>query len=96
MEEGEIPYNHEEDVRGQYISVGNVEIETNGHREDINTQEFVESMRILNIELQGYKENNERLLSAHEQQNELNTQLVQSLNMLQMYMKIELSSMKEK
>ena len=52
MEEGEIPYNHEEDVRGQDMSVGNAKRKlTNGHREYVNPREFVETMRSLRMEL---------------------------------------------
>ena len=60
MEEGELPYNHEDDVRGQDISVGNAEIKTNGHREDINPQEFLETMRSKRMEVQSYREDNQK------------------------------------
>ena len=95
MDEGEFPYNHGEDAKGQDMSVGNAETKTNGHRENVNPREFVETMRSLRMEVQSYREDNERLLKAQEQQNELNTQLVQSLNMLQRQMKMGSTSIEE-
>jgi hypothetical protein len=45
--------------------------------------ELVETMRSLNMEVQSYRVDNERMLKAQEEQNQLNTQLLQSLNQLQ-------------
>ena len=56
--------------------------ERNGHREDVNAQEYVETMICLTMEVHIYMEDNESLLRAQEQEKELKNQLVQSLNMV--------------
>ena len=40
------------------------------------------------VELQIYKADNERMLRSQEQQNQLNTQLIQSLNLLQRQLQV--------
>ena len=82
MEEGEIHCNSGEVVRGLNVSVGNEEIESNGNTERFEPIELVETMRILNMEVHNCRETNEILIRAQERQNQLNDQLVQSLNQL--------------
>lgn len=48
--------------------MGNREIESNGHRDNINPLELVETMRTLKMEVQSYRADNERLLKAQEEQ----------------------------
>ena len=92
MEEGEFHCNLGEEVRGLNISIGNEEIEYNVHREIIELAKLVETMRSLRMEVQSYRECNERLIRAQERENELNDQLVQSLNQLQRERKKESGS----
>jgi hypothetical protein len=83
MEDAQGSYNHEDEIKGLHISMGNVETESNGHRSKVEPMELVETMRSLQKEVQSYREDNERLIRAQEEQNQINTQLLQSLNMLQ-------------
>jgi hypothetical protein len=58
-------YNHEEEVNGININLGNVEIESNGHREGkAKNIELVETMRIPKREVLSYKADNERIIRA--------------------------------
>jgi hypothetical protein len=80
MEDGKGPYTHEEEVRALNISVE--ETKSNGHRKRMESLELVE-IQSLKMELQSCRVDNERMLKAREKQNQLNTQLLQSLNNLQ-------------
>jgi hypothetical protein len=71
MEDAQGSYNHEEEVIGLHVSMGNVETESNGRR---GRQEPV-TMRSLHREVQSYREDNERIMKAQEE-------ILQSLNML--------------
>jgi hypothetical protein len=72
MEDAQGSYNHEEEVRGLHVNMGNVETESNGRRD---RQEPV-TMRSLQKEVQSYRVDNERIMKAQEE-------ILQSLNMLQ-------------
>jgi hypothetical protein len=95
MEDGQGPYSHEEEVRGLNISVGNEETKSNGIEREMEPLELVETMRSLNMEVQSCRDDNERLLKVQEKQNQLNTQLLQSLNQLQRKIKNGLGSRHE-
>ena len=43
-------------------------------------------MRILRVEMQIYREDNERLVKAHEEHNQLNAAMLQSLTDIQRWM----------
>jgi hypothetical protein len=45
--------------------------------------ELVETMSGLQKEVQSYRKNNERMIRSQEEQNHINTQMLQSLNILQ-------------
>jgi hypothetical protein len=44
MEEGEGAYNHDKEAKGQNISVGNVDIESNGHKGRWEQETLIESV----------------------------------------------------
>ena len=64
---------------GENIWVGNAETKSNGRRFQDTTPDFVATMRILRVEMQSYKEDNERLIKAQEDQNHLNAAILQIL-----------------
>ena len=63
------PYEHEEDVMGENICVGNAETESNGRRFQDTPPDFAATMRSLRVEMQSYKEDNEILVKDQEEQN---------------------------
>ena len=72
MEEGKTYCSSREEARGLNISIGNQEIESDGNRERererererIDSEELVESMRSIRMEVQSCEEDNERLIRA--------------------------------
>jgi hypothetical protein len=72
MEDAQGYYNHEEEIIGLHVNMGNVETESNGRRD---RQEPV-TMRSLQKEVQRYRVINERIMKAQEE-------ILQSINMLQ-------------
>ena len=48
------PYEHEEDVMGENICMGNVEMESNGRIFQDTPLDFAATMRILRVEMQCY------------------------------------------
>ena len=64
MNDAQDPYEHEEDVMGENICVGNAETESNGRRFQETPQDFAATMRSLRVEMQSYREDNERLVKA--------------------------------
>ena len=79
MNDAQEPYEHEEDVMGENIHVGNVEIESNGRRFQDTPPDFAAIMRSLRVDLQICREDNERMLKAQEDQNQINAAILQSL-----------------
>jgi hypothetical protein len=63
MEYAQGSYIHGEEFIGLHISMGNVDIDSNGR---IDKQDPV-TMRILEREVQIYKDDNERIMKAHEE-----------------------------
>jgi hypothetical protein len=47
MEDAQGPYNHEEEVKGLHVSMGNVETESNGRRRKAEPMELDDTMRSL-------------------------------------------------
>jgi hypothetical protein len=47
MDDAQGSYNHEDEIIGLHISLGNVETESNGHRSRVEPVELVETMRSL-------------------------------------------------
>ena len=64
MNDAQDPYEHEEDAMGENVRVGNVETESNGRRFQDTPLDFVATMRSLRVEMQSYKEDNERLVKS--------------------------------
>jgi len=58
------PYNHDKDVRGLKIGVGNERIESIEYNGRIKPSKFVEAVRIINIEVQNCRIYNEKMLWA--------------------------------
>jgi len=54
-------YSIGDEIRGLNISLGNVEIESNGHRRIV---EYVELMKSLHREVQRYRQDNEILIRS--------------------------------
>ena len=73
------PNEYKEDVMGENIHVGNVEAKFNERRFQDTPLDFVGTMRSLRVEMQSYREDNERLVKAKEDQNQLNAAMLQSL-----------------
>ena len=69
MYDAQNPYEHEEDVMGENIRVGNDETESNGRIFQDTPPYFAATMRSLRVEMQIYKEDNEILVKAQEEQN---------------------------
>jgi hypothetical protein len=80
MEEGEGASSHEKEVEGQNTRVGNAETESNGHKGKGEKETLIEIVRSLNMEVQSYKADNERLMREKSQ---INAQVLKSLNQLQ-------------
>jgi hypothetical protein len=60
MEDAQGSYNHEEEIIGMHVNMGNVETELNGRRD---RQETV-TMRSLHKEVQSYRVDNERIMNS--------------------------------
>ena len=69
MNDAQDPYEHEADAMGEKIWVENAEIESNGRRYQETLPDIAATMRILRVEMQSYKEDNERMIKAQEEQN---------------------------
>jgi predicted RNase H-like nuclease (RuvC/YqgF family) len=87
MKDAQGAFSHEKEAKGQNISVGDEETKSNGHRSRVEPTKLVQSMRCLRMEVQSYRADNEKIMRAQEEQNQINTQLLQSLNQLQRHMK---------
>ena len=63
MEDAQGSYNHEEEIIGLHVSMGNDETESNGIRD---MQELV-TMRSLHREVKSYRDDNERIMKDQEE-----------------------------
>ena len=61
---------------GENIQVENVEAESNGRRYQETPLDIAATMRILRVELQSYKEDNERMIKYQEEHNQLNAAML--------------------
>jgi hypothetical protein len=61
MEGKEGAFSHEKEAKGKNICVGNAETKSNGHRSRGEQETLIKIVRILRIEVQSYKENNEMI-----------------------------------
>ena len=80
---------YEEDAMGENVQVENSETESNGRRLQETPPYFSATMRILTMEMQSYRENNERVVKAQEEKNQLNAAMLQSLTDIQRKMNSE-------
>ena len=64
---------------GENVRAGNAETESNGRRFQETPLDFTATMRILRVDMQSYREDNERLVKALEKQNQLNASMLQIL-----------------
>jgi hypothetical protein len=77
MEEGEGASNHDKKAEGHNTRVGNVETESNGCKGKGEQETLIETVRSLNMEVQSYKADNERLMR---EKIHLNARVLESLN----------------
>ena len=73
------PNEYEEDAMGENFRIGNAETKSNGRRFQDTLPDFAATMRIIRVEMQSYREDNEILVKALEEQNQLNAAMLQSL-----------------
>ena len=64
---------------GENVRVGNDETESNGRRFQDTPPDIAATMRSLRVELQSCREDNERMLKAQEDQNQINAAILQIL-----------------
>ena len=67
---------YEEDAMGGNVQIGNAEIESNGRRFQDTPLDFSATMRILRVEMQSHRVDNERLVKALEEQSQLNAAMM--------------------
>jgi hypothetical protein len=79
MEVDEGASSHDKEAEGQNTRVGNVEIESNGHKGKGEKQTLIEMVRSLKMEVQIYKEDNERPVREKSQ---INARVLHILNQL--------------
>ena len=58
------PNEYEEDAMGQNVWVGNAETKSNGRRFQDTPLDFAATMRILRVEMESYREDNERMIKS--------------------------------
>ena len=77
MEEGEGASSHNKEVKGWNTRVGNAETKSNGCKGKGEQEMLIEMVRSLKMEVQSYKEDNERLMR---EKIKINDRLLQILN----------------
>ena len=73
------PNEYEEDATGQNVQIGNVETESNGRRFQDYPLDFAATMRSPRVEMQSHRADNEILLRALEEQNQLDAAMLKIL-----------------
>ena len=66
MNDAQDRYEYEAYSMGENIEVGNVETKSNGTRYQETAPDIAATMRILRVEMQSYREDNERMIKAQE------------------------------
>jgi FtsZ-binding cell division protein ZapB len=92
MEEGEGASIHDKEAKGQNTIVGNAETDSNGCKGKGEKETLIEMVRSLKMEVQRYKEENERLMR---EKSHINARVLQSLNQLQRQTKKGSNSIQE-
>jgi hypothetical protein len=84
MDDTQIVYSQEDEIRGMNVQLGMEGTNSNGHgggkEEDIN---LVETLRKLQTDVQSHKDDNERLMKAKEQQEDFNMKLMKILDIIE-------------
>jgi hypothetical protein len=95
MEYAQGDYNHEDEIRGMYVNMGNEGTNSNGHGEGKEeSMNLVETIKSLQKDVQSYKDDNERLMKAKEKQEDFNIKLMHSLDTIEKKMDKENDSSK--
>ena len=76
MNDAQDLYEHEEDVMGEKIRVGNVETKSNRRIFQETPPDFAATMRSLRVEMQIYRADNEILVKDQEDKNQLNVAML--------------------
>ena len=79
MNDAQDPYEFEEDAMGENVRVGNYETKSNKRRFQDTPPDFAATVRSLRVELKSCREDNEMMLKAQEDQNQINAAILQSL-----------------
>ena len=66
-DDAENPKEYKEDAMGENVRVESAEIDSNGRRFQDTPPDFTATMRSLRVEMQSYREDNERLVKAQEE-----------------------------
>ena len=61
------PNLHEKYAMGENVRIGNAKTDSNGRRFQDTPPDFAATMRSLGVEIQSYREDNERLIKAQEE-----------------------------
>jgi hypothetical protein len=65
----QMAYNHEDEIRGMYVIMGNEGTHSNGHEEGkVESMNLVETIKILQKDVQSSKYENDRLMKSKEKQ----------------------------
>jgi len=68
MEDAKEASNHEDEIIGMYVNMSNEGMDSNGHRKGKGYRmNLVETIKILQKDVQSYKVDNERLTKSKEQ-----------------------------
>jgi predicted RNase H-like nuclease (RuvC/YqgF family) len=77
-------YNQEDDIRGMDAHMGIEGTNSNGHGEGKDeNMNMVEIIKNFQKDVQSHKDNNERLMTTNEKQEDFNMNLMQSLNIIE-------------
>ena len=77
------PNENREDAMGENVRIGNAETESNGRRLQDTPPYFFATMRSLRVEMQSHMTDNERLVKAPEDRNQLTAAMLQILTDIQ-------------
>ena len=95
MEYAHEAYNHEDQIKGMYVNMGNEGTNSNGHGEGKEeSMNLVETITSLQKDAQSYKVYNERLMKSNERQEGFNIKLMQILDIIEKNMGKEIESIR--
>jgi hypothetical protein len=84
MEEAQVTYSQEDEIRGMDVHLGIEGTNSNGHGDERNeNMNMAETIKNLQKDVQSHKDDNERLMRSKEQEDEFNMKLMQSLNRIE-------------